>query len=145
MTKREIMVKAWTIAKEGAARFGGKVSEYLSEALKTVWANFKRDKALAAAAATKKKNAVIMVVNNFKNSMESEVFFVLKGDLWKWHKSNHRKSGWYSTFIMDRIRYQLSSEFSYEVHRDKFIKQTMNSGIVEEIIYIESDKSAAVY
>lgn len=32
------MVRAWEIAKEGQKKFGGKVSEYLSEALKMAWA-----------------------------------------------------------------------------------------------------------
>lgn len=31
------MKKAWEIAKEGQNKFGGKVSEYLSEALKMAW------------------------------------------------------------------------------------------------------------
>ena len=31
---KEIMTRAWEIAKQGQAKFGGKVSEYISEALK---------------------------------------------------------------------------------------------------------------
>lgn len=40
-TKKEIMVNAWTIAKEGQKAFGGKVREYFSEALKMAWAQAK--------------------------------------------------------------------------------------------------------
>lgn len=36
------MVKAWEIAKKGQKNFGGKVSEYLSEALKMAWALIKK-------------------------------------------------------------------------------------------------------
>lgn len=37
MTKSVIMKNAWTIAKEGATKFGGKVVEYFAEALKEAW------------------------------------------------------------------------------------------------------------
>lgn len=35
---KEIMTRAWEIAREGQIKFGGKVSEYISEALKIAWA-----------------------------------------------------------------------------------------------------------
>jgi len=35
---RNVMIRAWEIAKEGQKKFGGKVSEYLSEAMKMAWA-----------------------------------------------------------------------------------------------------------
>lgn len=37
------MKKAWEIAKQGVAKFGGKVSEYISEALKIAWATLKSE------------------------------------------------------------------------------------------------------
>lgn len=37
MTK-QVMVRAWEIARKGQEQFGGKVSEYLSEAMKMAWA-----------------------------------------------------------------------------------------------------------
>lgn len=40
-TKKEIMSKAWEIAREGQKEFGGKVTEYFAEALKMVWAEAK--------------------------------------------------------------------------------------------------------
>lgn len=40
-TKKEIMSKAWEIAREGQKAFGGKVSEYFAEALKMAWAQAK--------------------------------------------------------------------------------------------------------
>lgn len=40
-TKKEIMVNAWKIAREGQKAFGGKVREYFAEALKMAWAQAK--------------------------------------------------------------------------------------------------------
>ena len=41
---KNIMKRAWEIAREGQAKFGGKVSEYLSEALKMAWKEAKQPK-----------------------------------------------------------------------------------------------------
>ncbi|WPK12218.1 hypothetical protein R6U77_00595 [Lysinibacillus louembei] len=38
---KNVMIRAWEIAKEGAAKFGGKVREYFSESLKQAWSEFK--------------------------------------------------------------------------------------------------------
>ena len=35
--KKEIMKRAWEIAKQGAKKFGGKAIEYIAEALKIAW------------------------------------------------------------------------------------------------------------
>lgn len=40
-TKKEIMSKAWEIAREGQKAFGGKVREYFAQALKMAWAQAK--------------------------------------------------------------------------------------------------------
>lgn len=40
-TKKELMSKAWEIAREGQKEFGGKVTEYFNEALKMAWAQAK--------------------------------------------------------------------------------------------------------
>ncbi len=39
--KKEIMNKAWEIAREGQKAFGGKVREYFAQALKMAWAQAK--------------------------------------------------------------------------------------------------------
>ncbi|MDW0112194.1 hypothetical protein QT711_03290 [Sporosarcina saromensis] len=39
---KNVMKKAWEIAKEGSAKFGGKASEYISAALKMAWAEIKK-------------------------------------------------------------------------------------------------------
>lgn len=41
MTKKDIMIKAWRIAREGQKAFGGKVREYFAQALKMAWAQAK--------------------------------------------------------------------------------------------------------
>lgn len=38
---KKVMVRAWEIAREGAKKFGGKVIEYLAEALRMAWAEVK--------------------------------------------------------------------------------------------------------
>jgi len=38
---KEVMVRAWEIAKEAVVKFGGKAIEYIAEALKLAWAEFK--------------------------------------------------------------------------------------------------------
>lgn len=43
MTKKEIMIKAWKIAREGQKAFGGKVREYFAQALKMAWAQAKNE------------------------------------------------------------------------------------------------------
>lgn len=39
---KNVMVRAWEIAREGAARFGGKAVEYIAVALKMAWAEVKK-------------------------------------------------------------------------------------------------------
>lgn len=41
MTKATVMRNAWRIAREGQEKFGGKVSEYLSEAMKMAWEQYR--------------------------------------------------------------------------------------------------------
>lgn len=38
---KNVMVRAWEIAKEGQVKFGGKVSEYFAQALAMAWAEVK--------------------------------------------------------------------------------------------------------
>ncbi|KYG88971.1 hypothetical protein A0U40_14845 [[Bacillus] sp. KCTC 13219] len=39
---KNVMTRAWEIAKEGAAKFGGKAKEYFAVALKMAWAETKK-------------------------------------------------------------------------------------------------------
>lgn len=38
---KKVMVRAWEIARQGVKKFGGKAIEYLAEALRMAWAEFK--------------------------------------------------------------------------------------------------------
>ena len=38
---KEVMIRAWEIAREGVKKFGGKVKEYIAEALRIAWKEFK--------------------------------------------------------------------------------------------------------
>lgn len=40
---KNIMTRAWEIAREGASKFGGKAVEYLSESMKIAWAESRED------------------------------------------------------------------------------------------------------
>lgn len=42
--KKEIMKRAWEIAKQGAEKFGGKAIEYIAEALRMAWKEAKQPK-----------------------------------------------------------------------------------------------------
>lgn len=41
---RQVMIRAWEIAREGATRFGGKVKEYFQQALVIAWKEAKAPK-----------------------------------------------------------------------------------------------------
>lgn len=41
--QKQVMIKAWEIAKEGVKKFGGKVKEYFAEALKLAWTIVKNE------------------------------------------------------------------------------------------------------
>ena len=43
--RAQVMKRAWEIAKEAVKKFGGKVREYISEAMKMAWAEVKEVKA----------------------------------------------------------------------------------------------------
>lgn len=43
---KQVMVKAWEIAKAAVIKFGGKAKEYIAEAMKMAWAEVKAPKAV---------------------------------------------------------------------------------------------------
>src|SRR5699024_3782702 len=44
MKNRQVMIRAWALAKRGQKKFGGKVIEYLSESMKIAWSIVKKMK-----------------------------------------------------------------------------------------------------
>lgn len=78
---KNIMARAWRIAKEGQVKFGGKVSEYIAEALKMAWAESQEVKtyglakwnAVEAKMAKTGKYSMIQVMDSAKTVEFKEV------------------------------------------------------------------------
>lgn len=58
---KNVMVRAWEIAKDGQNKFGGKVSEYLSVALKMAWAEVKKAELTTTAGSRNHKSWVAKI------------------------------------------------------------------------------------
>lgn len=58
----KVMIRAWEIAKEGAAKFGGKVKEYFAAALKMAWAETRKVVLTTSAGSRKHKSWVAKIV-----------------------------------------------------------------------------------
>lgn len=78
---KNIMTRAWEIAKEGQVKFGGKVSEYLAEALKMAWAESREEEvyglakwnAIESKLAKAGKYSMIQVMDSAKKVKFKEV------------------------------------------------------------------------
>src|SRR5690625_2049483 len=79
MTK-QVMVRAWEIARKGQEQFGGKVSEYLSEAMKMAWANEKGQvtmtikKTVGEIAEDLKSDVYTVKVNTWENNRKRRMY-----------------------------------------------------------------------
>ena len=75
--KKEIMTKAWKIAKEAVKTFGGKAIEYIAEAMKMAWAAAEGGLAKFQAVESKMRKAgkysMIQVLNFAKEVKFNEV------------------------------------------------------------------------
>lgn len=58
---KNVMVRAWEIAKEGQKNFGGKVSEYFAKALKMAWAETRIAKLTTSAGSRNHKSWVAKI------------------------------------------------------------------------------------
>lgn len=58
---KNVMVKAWNIAKKGQRKFGGKVSEYFAEALKMAWALTRKTRITTSAGSRNHKSWVAQI------------------------------------------------------------------------------------
>lgn len=77
---KNVMTRAWKIARKGVKKFGGKVSEYLAQALVMAWAEVKNTKAklVTTAGSRKHKSWVAKIVGThakfkFERSFVNEV------------------------------------------------------------------------
>ena len=78
--KKEVMAKAWEIAKEAVKKFGGKAIEYIAEAMKMAWADAKggntsvaKFQAVEAKMRKDGKYSMIQVLDFAKNVKFNEV------------------------------------------------------------------------
>lgn len=61
---RNVMKKAWEIAREGVRKFGGNVKEYFAEALRMAWALVKKGMEIGYQSLPGKNGACFFVVND---------------------------------------------------------------------------------
>lgn len=91
---KKVMVRAWKIAREGVAKFGGKVKEYFAVALKMAWAETRKAVLTTAVGSRKHKSWVAKIIGKhprfkfdrtFVESVDynmSERYFELKDGLY---------------------------------------------------------------
>ncbi|WP_025716051.1 hypothetical protein [Paenibacillus sp. 1-18] len=90
---KNVMKKAWMIAREGAAKFGGSTKMYLTEALRQAWANSRTPK--VETAAEKIARAKAMSQDDFDALIDSKIKMIetglkeritnyARGDKWIW-------------------------------------------------------------
>lgn len=76
-------------------------------------------------------NKVKMVIKKLEFG-KSQVTFEVEGDIWKWHKKNHRKKETLANNILEYVRSNEVHEFSYDMYLDKFTRKYKD--IVDEIV-----------
>lgn len=112
------MKRAWEIAYEGQAKFGGKVSEYIAEAMKIAWKEFKTKKVVAELDFDKK-------VMNFYAMRDGKVFF---------RRENVREDG--TIEVMGHLKFGLKIS-EWHIYEIKNRKKTF-----KEVKKMTTDKSA---
>ena len=95
--KKEIMKRAWEIARQGQEKFGGKVSEYLSEALKLAWKDARKVR-IAVNYGWKKSYLAKIKGTHPKWKLDREF---LKAD--DSHRSYSGKTGWDAYYVGDGL------------------------------------------
>lgn len=70
--KKQVMIRAWEIARIGKAEHGGKVSEYLAESMKIAWKQIREDKA----------EKVMQVVTCFETKV-TDLTMIDNGKVWR--------------------------------------------------------------
>lgn len=103
---KNVMTRAWEIAKEGQRKFGGKVSEYLAEALKMAWAETRRPKQVKVSVNYGWKKCYVAKINGTHPKWKLDRSF-LKAD--KKHRSYSGKTGHDEFYIMEDGIYEKAS------------------------------------
>jgi hypothetical protein len=81
LDRRAIMRRAWALARQGAARFGGKVRAYFAEALRLVWAEVKARLAVARGMAEDRFALTVTGLLVLRETQAAAVVDVVHGQL----------------------------------------------------------------
>lgn len=79
---KNVMTRAWEIAKAGAAKFGGKVKEYFAAALKMAWAEARKATIVTSSGSRKHKSWVAKIVGKHPKFKLERQFLVEQDDEW---------------------------------------------------------------
>ena len=108
-----VMKRAWEIAREGVAKFGGKVKEYFAEALKMAWAEFKNAAVDVVTHSPETAYALLQFMNKDSNNFDRSarvwakptdffrIYFNLNG--WKGYLQLCKK-----TFVITKWDYEIN-------------------------------------
>lgn len=115
--KKEVMTRAWEIAREAAAKFGGKASQYIGEALKEAWIIIKLKK----------------IVNRETDDSES---FRYNYSMKVWEKGGHCRT--YLAMWRNRKEYGKGTSKKYDFGYIDHVKGTYVSGNKDVNAYFET-------
>lgn len=79
---KNVMVRAWEIAKEGQVKFGGSVREYFAAALKMAWAESRKAEIVTSSGSRKHKSWVAKINGTCPRYKFSRTFLTEKDDEW---------------------------------------------------------------
>lgn len=101
LAMKNVMKNAWEIARNGAAKFGGKVKEYFAAALKQAWAEIKANKKaeLLISSGSRKHGSKVSKVVNGKAIVVVPVF-----ENW-WEKGYELSNGMYEVINAGEVEY----------------------------------------
>ena len=136
---KNVMIKAWEIAKAAVIKFGGNAKEYIAEAMKMAWAEFKTPVKIKHSADTAKALARFMDCdsNDFDRSARyyrdnaepfSAIFFNLNG--WKGTMSLDNR-----TNLIDDIEFEidLSQHHATTFELERIMEEYNENGFVSTI------------
>lgn len=123
---KNVMKRAWKIAKQGAKKFGGKAIDYIAEALKMAWKEVKQMSVRIVAEYGRGRNYVAKIVGAHPKWKLNREFLTAN----ETHRSYSGKTGWDAFLIEDDGIYEKQSLG----RREYFL---VENGEVTEIEYDE--------
>lgn len=136
---KNIMKRAWEIAREGQSKFGGKVSDYLSESLKMAWAEAKNQ-----------DNEVVAIKDWFirKNFNQHEAYAISVADYIK--VARETEKAYYLEIVTEFGNIKTWAPKSVCMNREQFnaefeAQQTrFNKGLERNLQLLEEAKSLGI-